>query len=98
MAKEDDELSFLGEPAHFSAANVLLVSGSVDSTWTTKKNRQPPLIIHFLPWGNTAKMGMYIGHEMNEQIDFNQVGGLSREKWFDTHAVQVLLGDKFTQV
>lgn len=22
--------------------------------------------------GNTAKMGMYIGHEMNEQIDFNQ--------------------------
>ena len=22
--------------------------------------------------GNTAKMGMYIGHDMNEQIDYNK--------------------------
>ena len=25
--------------------------------------------------GNTAKVGMYIGHEMNNQINFDQVGG-----------------------
>ena len=28
-------------------------------------------------WGNTAKMGMYIGHDMNEQIDYNKALVLS---------------------
>ena len=30
--------------------------------------------------GNTAKMGMYIGHDMNEQIDYNKARKKKRHR------------------
>lgn len=33
--------------------------------------------------GNTAKMGMYIGHDMNEQIDYNKARKKNATGWVE---------------